>query len=392
MYNNSFNYITSNYYFSFMKPLHLTIFLFLVFGCSPIDRNAGQRDWLKSLPKVETHIHLDGSVRLNTIWDIAQADSIDLGVQSIDQLESICTVREPMNSLQEVLDVFWVHQKVLNSRVNIARVTFENVEDAYNDGVVLLELRFAPTFISLGKDGLSNDDIILGVLDGIQAGMERYDIEVGLIGIGVRGMKEEDNMQALLDIIKIKNGAHPHASRLVGYDLAAAEAGFETSSFLNLITVARQGGLHITIHSGEDTDAEHVRKTLNILGAERIGHGVKSWDDPAVIELIKEKDAHLELSVTSNWLTKTSLSIEDHPIKKLYESGVSISINTDDAHLMGIDLMHEYELIIDKFGFTGDDFMKINADALEHSFLPEHIKSKVREKYFSNLSSEDIPE
>ena len=374
-----------------MKFPLVTVLLLLSIACTTVDREAGQSNWLKTLPKVETHIHLDGSVRLNTIWEIAQADSIDLGVQSIDELEDICTVREPMNSLQEVLDVFWVHQKVLNSRENIARVTFENVEDAYNDGVVLLELRFAPTFISLRKEGLSNDDIILGVLDGIQAGMHRYDIEVGLIGIGVRGMEEADNMQALLDIIRLKNGDHPHADRLVGYDLAATEAGFETSSFLNLITVAREGGLHITIHSGEDTDAEHVRETLNILGAERIGHGVKSWDDPAVIELIKERDAHLELSVTSNWLTKTSLSIEDHPIKKLYESGVSISINTDDAHLMGIDLMHEYELIIDKFGFTGDDFMKINADALEHSFLSEDIKSKVREKHFKKWRAGDMP-
>ena len=365
--------------------------LFLLAGCSQDNEEEESGNWIKTLPKIETHIHLDGSVRLNTIWEIAQADSIDLGVQSIDELENICTVLEPMNSLQEVLDVFWVHQKVLNSRENIARVTFENVEDAYNDGVVLLELRFAPTFISLRKESLSNDDIILGVLDGIQAGMQRYDIEVGLIGIGVRGMEEEDNMQALLDIIRLKNGDHPHADRLVGFDLAATEAGFATSSFLNLITIARKGGLHITIHSGEDTDAEHVRKTLNILGAERIGHGVKSWDDPSVIELLKERDAHLELSVTSNWLTKTVLTIEDHPIKKLYESGVSISINTDDAHLMGIDLMHEYELIADKFGFTKDDFMKINADALEHSFLSEDIKAKVRDKHFKNWSSGAMP-
>ena len=136
-----------------------------------------QTDWIKNLPKVQFHLHLDGSVRLNTIWEIAQKDSIDLGVNSIEELAGICQVVKPMDDLQEVLDVFWVHQKVLNSYENIKRIAFENVEDAYNDGVVLQELRFAPTFISEGKEGLSNADIIRGVLDGVMAGMESYPVE-----------------------------------------------------------------------------------------------------------------------------------------------------------------------------------------------------------------------
>ena len=356
----------------------------LMIACTNSPKSEEKDDWLQSIPKVEMHLHLDGSVRLNTIWEIAQTDNIDLDVQSIEELAKICKVLEPMNGLQEVIDVFWVHQKVMNSRENIARVAFENVEDAYKDGVVLLELRFAPTFIAVDKKNLSYKDIILGVMDGIQKGMDTYDIEVGLIGIGVRGMDSLANMDALMALINQKKGNHPMSDRLVGYDLAATEAGFEAKEFLGLINAARKGGLHITIHSGEDTDAEHVKKTLEILDAERIGHGVKSWGNEEVIEMLKEHNAHLELSVTSNWLTKSVLNIEDHPIKNLYEAGVSISINTDDAHLMGINLVQEYELIKNTFGFTKEDFMKINANALEHSFLSEEIKRKVRNQYFSH--------
>ena len=145
-------------------------------------------NWIVDLPKVQTHVHLDGSVRLGTIWEISQKDGIDLGVQSIQELESKCVISQPMNSLQEVLDVFWLQQKVLNSYENIRRVTFENIEDAYNDGVKLIELRFGPTFIAVGKPELSNHEIIRSVLDGIQFGMEKYPIEVGLIAIGVRGI------------------------------------------------------------------------------------------------------------------------------------------------------------------------------------------------------------
>jgi len=367
---------------SWINKVISILLISLVLSCStdvPVQKD---RDWIKTLPKVQTHLHLDGSVRLNTIWEIAREDSIDLGVESIEELGNICRVVKPMSSLQEVLEVFWVHQKVLNSPDNIKRVTFENIEDAYNDGVVLLELRFAPTFIAVNKENLSNDDIILGVLDGVQEGMQKYPIEVGLIAIGVRGLDHHANMQAVRDVIKIRNGSHPHANRLVGYDLAAAEAGSNPEYSLELITMAREGGLHITIHSGEDSDAEHVRHSIEVLGAERIGHGIRSWDDPEVIQLIKERNVHLELAVTSNWLTKTVPSIEEHPIRKFYEAGISISINTDDAHLMGINLLHEYELVADKFGLARDDFMKINRDALEHSFLPNEIKRKIRDQYF----------
>jgi len=340
------------------------------------------QDWIVELPKVQTHLHLDGSVRLTTIWEIAQKDSIDLGVNTIQELAAICRVTRPMNNLQDVLDTFWVHQKVLNSYENIRRVTFENIEDAYHDGVKLLELRFGPTFIAAGKPALSNDDIIRGVLDGSRDGMQKYRIEVGLIAIGVRGMDNELNRTALSDVLKFKNSGHPVAERLVGYDLAAAEAGTEPEDFLDLIETAREGELHITIHSGEDTNAEYVKRTILNLGAERIGHGIKSWGNEEVINLIKERNIHLELSVTSNWLTRCVESLETHPIKNLYQAGVSISINTDDPHLMGINLVHEYELIVDKFGLTREDFMKINKDALEHSFLPEAVKAKVRKRYF----------
>jgi len=354
------------------------MFLCHFIRCSSVD----EEDWLVNLPKVQTHLHLDGSVRLHTIWDIALKDSIDLAVKSIKALKAICQITEPMHSLQEVLDVFWVHQKVLNSYQNIRRITFENIEDAYNDGVKLLELRFAPTFIAVGKPNLTNDDIILGVLDGVQDGMQKYSIEVGLIVIGVRGSDHQANRQALLDVLRHKKGDHVLSDRLVGYDLAATEAGTSPEEFLDLINLARDGGLHITVHSGEDTNSEYIKRTIEVLGVERIGHGIKSWGNEEVLQLIKDNGIHLELSVTSNWLTRSVSSLEEHPIKNLYEEGISISINTDDAHLMGIDLVHEYKLIEEKFGFSRKDFMWINKDALEHSFLPEEIKTEVRDKYF----------
>ena len=146
-----------------------------------------RRKWIKDIPKIETHVHIEGSVRIETMWEIIQKDNIDVGVDSIRDLQNICQVIKPMENLEQVLDIFWLHQKVFNSYEHIKRITFEIVEDAYNDGVKLLELRFSPSFICVNKNNLSNDDVILAVLDGIKMGMETYPIELGLIAIGVRG-------------------------------------------------------------------------------------------------------------------------------------------------------------------------------------------------------------
>lgn len=343
-------------------------------------------EWLKDIPKIQTHIHLEGSVRIETMWDIIQKDGIDIIAHSIEELRNISQVTRPMENLEQVLDVFWVHQKVFNSYENIKRITFESIEDAYDDGVKLIELRLAPSFICANKINLSNDDVMLAVLDGIQLGMETYSIEVGIIAIGVRGMPIEENKKALLDVLKFKKGNHPMADRIVGYDLAAGEMGIDFNQYIQLVETAKKAGLHITVHSGEETGSGYIRKSIEILHAERIGHGISAIEDNTLIQLLKEKDIHLEISVTSNWLTKAIPDLSRHPIKKLLQAGISISINTDDPHLMGINLVHEYELLVRLYNFTKNDFIKINKDALQHSFLPRDIIDSVDRKYFKSLS------
>ena len=183
-------------------------------------------------------------------------------------------------------------------------------------------------------------------------------------------------------MLKLKQSNHPMANRIVGYDLAAAEIGIDFNDYVELIEIAKKGGLHITIHSGEETDSSYIKKSIHLLHANRIGHGISAIEDQELIQELKEKNIHLEISVTSNCLTKAVSGIDKHPIKKLMEAGVSISINTDDPHLMNINLIHEYELLANLYGFTKDDFIKINKDALQHSFLSKEIIDAIDKKYF----------
>jgi adenosine deaminase len=336
---------------------------------------------IRALPKAELHRHLDGSIRLETVVDIATRHNLDLGVSTEEELAGKARITEPMKDLQTVLDSFATIQQVLCGYEAIERIAFENVEDAYRDGIQLIELRFAPPFISAGKQ-LGNDEIIEAVLDGITRGMNRYPIQVGLIGILVRSMDLEINRLAAADLNRYAGSRHQNADRICGFDLADAEDRTDPEDFLPMAREAREAGLGITIHSGENTSAAAVRRTLDLFAPQRIGHGIKSWGDEELLQRIRDQEVMLEVCPTSNWLTSSVGSLEEHPLPRLYRNGVPVSINSDDPNLFGIDLVHEYHLCARLYGFTKADFMRINGQTVEHSFLPQEIRTEVLRRHF----------
>lgn len=330
------------------------------------------REQLRALPKVELHRHLDGSVRIRTIWEIAQENGIDLGAATFSDLEARAVLRSPRASLQSVLDCFATQQAALCSAEALRRVTRENIEDAWNDGVRLLELRFAPAFIARGKR-ISGDEIIAGVVNGMRDGMAQYPVEVGLIGILPRGYPHSENEQATRDLIRWKRSGRPGAERICGFDLADAEDGVDPGSLSGFVEEARDAGLGITVHSGENTDAESVRRTLDIYRPSRIGHGIRSVHSPELVRRLAREDVLLEISPTSNWITSAVPSLAEHPLPHLFRAGVPVSVNSDDPNLFGIDLVNEYEVCVRELGLTVDDLREMNRAALRHSFLPRKV-------------------
>ena len=338
---------------------------------------------MRDLPKVELHRHLDGSIRQETIIDITRTHKLDIDISDPVLLKKNSTVTSPMHDLAAVLGVFDIIQKVSCSYDAIRRITFENVEDAYYDGIKLIELRFSPAFIALNKD-IKHDEIIEGVLDGLSAGMDKYGIQAGLIGIVSRTLDYDTNKSGISDLIGyLERGVHRSADRIVGFDLADRENTSDPEDFLELVNMARAAGLGITVHSGEDTGPEGVLRTLDVLAPDRIGHGVNAWKDQDVVEQLRQRDVLLELCPTSNWLTRCVESVEKHPLPHFYQAGIKTCINSDDPQLMDIDLTHEYELAKKHYGFSLDDFRTMNLMALEKSFLPEEITQAVSRKSFS---------
>ena len=343
----------------------------------------GNKSSFRNLPKVELHRHLDGSIRQQTIIDISRHHKLDIDVSDPIALKKRSTVTEPMQDLAEVLQAFDTIQKVSCSYEAIKRIAFENVEDAYYDGIKLSELRFSPAFIALGKD-IGNDEIIEGVVDGVAEGMDKYDIQVGLIAIVSRTLDYEANKQGTIDAIRYaRSSKHRMADRIVGFDLADLENTTQPEDFEELVKLAREADLGVTVHSGEDTDASGVQKTLEVLAPDRIGHGVNAWQDPDVVNMLIEQDVLLEICPTSNWLTQCVALLKNHPLPDFYRAGVKVNINSDDPQLMDIDLSHEYKICAEHFSFTKDDFHKMNLFGLEKSFLPAEITSTLKARHFS---------
>ncbi len=328
------------------------------------------RDELRVLPKVELHRHLDGSVRFETLLALILEHGLSFGVQTEEELWARARITQPLESLEQVLRGFEVTQKALRTYDAVRRVAFENVEDCWRDGAVLAELRFAPTFIAEGKD-LELDGIIEAVLDGVADAADRFPIRVGLTGIIPRNLPIAGGLEATEALIRARASRRRGANRLCGFDLAAQEQGIDPEPFAPLVERAREAGLGITVHTGEDTSAAHVRRALELYDPDRIGHGIRAWGDDGLVRELADKEIMLEISPTSNWITRSVASLEEHPLPRLYRAGVPVSINSDDPHLFDIDLVHEYELCQRLYGFGIEDFLAINRSAVRASFVEE---------------------
>ena len=333
--------------------------------------NQVRRSRLAEMPKVELHRHLECSMRLDTLVELAKDLKMEIPLTT-EMIKDEFLVTKPMVDLEAVLKKFLRTQAVLESEEILSRITYEVIEDCSNEGIKILELRFAPTFIQQGHDKLKNfDKIISGVRKGFEFAHE-LPISVGFLSI----------IQRTLPVATAENVVDftiENKDFFVGLDLADNEDGFDPLIFKNCFQRAKQNGLHITVHAGESpipNASLNVKNAIEVLGAERIGHGLQIYNDPFVTNLVRKKAIPLELCVTSNWLTQAIPDLNSHPIRKLMEADVPVTINSDDPGIFGIDLVNEYELLETQYGFTAEEFQRCNDIAAQASFIPMMKKQK----------------
>lgn len=327
---------------------------------------------IRSLPKIDLHRHLDCSMRWSTMLEIASTLGLHFPDSAKAQRQHFL-VTEPMNNLEEVLKKFLTSQKLLASTEILERLAFEVCEDAFNDGVRILELRYAPTYIADGHPHLTYQSIHSALLKGIEKAKKQFPMAAGLICIIQRNLSLEK-------ATAVTEFAIENKKTFIGLDLADNEDGFEPKKFAALFQKAKSNGLNITIHSGETPSAkagQWIKDSIEILGATRIGHGVQSIHFPDVIKLLKEKNVALEICPYSNYLTQAFKTYKENPLKKLKDLGVAVTINSDDPGMFASVLSDDYLIAQNELGFTLEDFKQCHQNAFDHSFIPLNEKQKV---------------
>ncbi len=326
------------------------------------------------IPKTEIHCHLEGAIRTQTIIDIAREFNLQLPAHEAMELDRHVKVYEQMQSLEAVLEAFAIFQNSIASPETVERIAWELFEDSAKQNIKLFEVRFSPDWAFHGHD-LDWDACLEGLLRAKVRAEKEFDMAIGYIAITSRSMGPAS-------CVKTVDWAIRHRDHILGIDLADSERDFPLREFLEPVKRAREAGLKVTIHTGEDTPASFVKETIELTDPERIGHGIHAIEDPAVVELIRERGLTLEVNPWSNYLTNSVRTIEEHPLKKLFDLGVKVTINSDDPEVLETNLNNEYRIAHEVLGMSLDEIAACNRYAYEASFIPEEKKKRIWEEYF----------
>lgn len=316
-----------------------------------------------TFPLSDLHRHLDGSVRLETIIDLAQQHGLSLPAWDVEGLRPHVQVTEPRLGVMAFIDKFRWMTGVLVDLDACRRVAYENVEDVLREGIDYVELRFSPWFMA-EPHSLHPAGVVEAVADGVAAGARDFGVRVNLIGILSRTYGPEDTRKELEALLS-------HRDRIAALDLAGDEVNWPAERFDAHFRRARDVGWQITVHAGESAGPESVWQAIRALGAARIGHAVRAIEDPALLDHMAQHRIGIESCLTSNVQTSTVLDYASHPLKGFLERGLLATINTDDPGISAIDLRHEYRVAAPAAGLTAEQTRQAQRNALAVAFLSE---------------------
>jgi len=327
------------------------------------------------IPKTEIHCHLEGAIRTQTIIDIAREYNLKLPAYEVEELDKHVKVLDQLRDLQAVLEAFAIFQNSITSPAVVERIAWELFEDSARQNIKLFEVRFSPDWAFHGHN-LNWDDSLEGLLRAKERAEHEFDMAIGIIAITSRGMGAES-------CVKTVDWAIHNKQHIQAVDLADGELLYPMNNFIKPMLKAKDAGLKITIHTGEDTPASAVWNTIHAFQPDRIGHGIHSIEDMKVVDLIKERNITLEVNPWSNYLTNSVRTIEEHPLKKLFNLGVRVTINSDDPEVLETNVNNEYRIAHEVLGMSMDDIALTNRYAFEASFIADDTKQRIWDKYFT---------
>ncbi len=317
------------------------------------------------LPKIELHLHLDCSVS----YKVAKRFRPEL---TPEQFRNEFIAPDKCADLVDYINRAVKGFEIMQTREQLRAVTLDVIDQLKADNVIYAEIRFAPLLHIAG--GLTPTEVVETVDQAVAEGIAATGVEARLILCTLRHYTEQQSMETVELVHRFK-GTH-----VVGFDIAADEAGFPIDAHIKAFQWAKTMGLHCTAHAGEAKGAESVWETLEHFHPTRIGHGVRSAEDPALLQHLKKNDIHLEVCPTSNIQVNVFDKIENHPADTIYKAGVSMSINCDARTVSFVTLTSEYALMERQFHWTKQHLLHCNLEAIRHCFAEDALKPVLEKK------------
>lgn len=333
---------------------------------------AARREWLRAIPKAELHLHLDGSLRVETAVEIARTRDVD-APRDAESMRAALVAPMPCRDQAELLRAFDVPIALMQDAEALERITADLVESKAQDGVRYVEIRWAPLLHT--ARGLSPSGVIEAVTRAARDANRRHGIDVRLISTAMRSHDPAANAALA------RTAAAFLADGLTGWDLAGPEAAFpDPLVHAESFRIARDAGLGITVHAGEWGGAPQVRRALGVDPA-RIAHGPGAIDDPALCRELTARGISLDLCPTSNWQAGIVPTLADHPLPALHRLGVPVTLSTDDTTVSDLTLTDEYERALDILGLTPDELWAIDRAALDFAFADDLTIGRLKAEF-----------
>ncbi|MEE9162262.1 MAG: adenosine deaminase [Candidatus Neomarinimicrobiota bacterium] len=337
-------------------------------------------DFFRRLPKAELHCHLDGSLRPDTILELAAEQKIELPAKDADGLRAIISIGDKVRSLEHYIDRFEIPLSVLQTPEALERVAYELAEDAWNDGVRYIEVRYSPALHT--RKEMTAGDSIEAVKRGLDRAEADLNIRTGIIICGIRNISPEISLRLADLAVQFKHKG------VVGFDLAGAEENFPAKHHQEAFFMILKNNINTTLHAGEAFGPESIHQAIHYCGAHRIGHGTRLLEDQDLMHYVNDHRIALEVCLLSNVQTRTVRSLEEHPFKFYYEQGIRVTLNTDNRLVSNTTLSQEYLRAKETFDLSLNDFRDIIINGFKSAFLSHQERRDMIHSVVDELEAE----
>ncbi len=322
--------------------------------------------WYNRVPKVELHVHLEGAIPLAALFALIRKYGGDPSVPDLSALAQRFAYRD----FAQFIEAWSWKNRFLREYEDFTYIAELTAQDMAKQGIRYAEMFFSPSLFV--RRGLAVQE----VTSAIRAGLSRVsEIEIALVADLVRDYGPESELLILEQLSEVRGLG------VVGIGIGGSEHAFPPAPFARLYEAARSLGFHTNAHAGEAAGADSIWDAVRRLGAERIGHGTRAWQDPELVAYLAEHRVPLEMCPVSNVRTHVVGSLREHPIRQYFKAGVVVTVNTDDPKMFQTRLADEYRLLEQECGWTRPEICRLIRFAIESSWLPDVRKTALAEEF-----------